>query len=80
MARGRFSFALRLLAIFSTDAREQTSLTNWPEDELIAQHLRTAFSKDELERFNYSDPAVYGDILDLWDARIIAGIKKALFD
>ena len=80
MARGRIGFAFRLLMLFSTDNPTQTELTNWPEDRLIVQNLLTTFSQEELERFSYSTPGTFRNILDLWDSRILAEIKKGLFD
>ena len=80
MAAGRITFTLRLLLLFSTDTPNPVELTNWPEDELVRRHLQTAFSEQELERFNYSQPGTFMEITDLWEARILAGIKKALLD
>lgn len=80
MARGRIRFAFRLLFLFSADTTAESELIHWPEDGLIVQNLQTAFSKQELERFNYSDPGAFREISDLWDTRIIAGIHKALLD
>ena len=79
MAAGRISFTLRLLFLFSIDTPDPIELTNWPEDELVRQHLQTVFTEQELERFIYSQPGTFKQITDLWEARIIAGIKKALF-
>ena len=79
MAEGRIAFTLRLLVLFSTDTPNPIELTNWPEDELVRQHLQTVFTEQELERFNYSQPGTFKQITDLWEARITAGIKKALF-
>ena len=80
MAAGRITFTLRLLLLFSTDTPNPVELTNWPEDELVRRHLQTAFTEQELERFNYSQPGTFMEITDLWEARILAGIKKALLD
>ena len=80
IAKSRIAFAMRLLFLFSADTRNPVELTNWPEDELVRQHLRTPFTEKELEQFNYSRPGIFKDIVDLWEARIIAEIKKALFD
>ena len=80
MARGRIRFAFRLLVLFSSDTPAKSELIHWPEDGLVVQNLRTAFSEQELERFNYSDPAAFQEISDLWDTRIIAEIHKALLD
>ena len=80
MAAGRIAFTLRLLLLFSTDTPNPVELTNWPEDELVRRHLQTAFSEQELERFNYSQPGTFMEITDLWEARILADIKKALLD
>ena len=80
MAAGRIVFTLRLLLLFSTDTPNPVELTNWPEDELVRRHLQTAFTEQELERFNYSQPGTFKEINDLWEARILAEIKKALFD
>ena len=71
---------MRLLLLFSADTPNPLELTNWPEDELIRQHLQTAFTEQELERFNYSQPGTFKKITDLWEARILADIKKALLD
>ena len=78
MARGRVSFSIRLLILFSTDTPNPVELTNWPEDKLVKQHLSSAFTQQELERFNYSQPGTLKEILDLWETRIIAEIKKGL--
>ena len=80
MAAGRITFTLRLLLLFSTDTPNPVELTNWPEDELVRRHLQTAFTEQELERFNYSQPGTFKEITDLWEARILADIKKALLD
>ena len=80
MATGRIAFTLRLLFLFSTDAPNPIGLTNWPEDKLVRQYLQTAFTEQELERFNYSQPGMFKEITDLWEARIVAEIRKALFD
>ena len=80
MAAGRIAFTLRLLLLFSTDTPNPVELTNWPEDELVRQHLQTVLTKQELERFNYSQPGTFKEITDLWEARIVAEIKKALFE
>ena len=80
MAAGRIAFTLRLLLLFSTDTPNPIQLTNWPEDELVRRHLQTAFTEQELERFNYSQPGTFKEITDLWEARILADIKKALLD
>ena len=80
MAAGRIAFALRLLILFSTDTPNPVELTNWPEDELVRQHLQTVFTEQELERFNYSQLGTFKEITGLWEARIVAEIKKALFD
>ena len=80
MATGRIAFTLRLLVLFSTDTPNPVELTNWPEDILVRQHLQTVFTEQELERFNYSQPGTFKQITDLWEARIVAEIKKALFD
>ena len=80
MAKGRIAFAMRLLILFSTDTPNPVELTNWPEDKLVVQHLRTAFTLKELEQFNYSQPGTFTEIVDLWETRIVAEIKKALFD
>ena len=79
MAASRIAFTLRLLLLFSTDTPNPVELTNWPEDELVRRHLKTAFTEQEIERFNYSQPGTFREITDLWDARIVAQIKKALF-
>ncbi len=79
MAASRITFSLRLLLLFSTDTPNPVELTNWPEDELVIRHLQTAFTEQELERFNYSQPGTFKEITDSWDARIVAQIKKALF-
>ncbi len=79
MAASRITFTLRLLLLFSTDTPNPVELTNWPEDELVRHHLQTAFTQQELERFNYSQPGTFKEITDLWDARIVAQIKKTLF-
>ena len=79
MAAGRIAFTLRLLFLFSTDTPNPIELTTWPEDELVRQHLQTVFTEQELERFNYSQPGTFKQITDLWEARITAGIKTALF-
>ena len=79
-AAGRIAFTLRLLLLFSTDTPNPVQLTNWPEDELVRRHLQTAFTKQELERFNYSEPGTFKAITDLWEARILADIRKALLD
>ena len=71
---------MRLLLLFSTDIPNPIELTNWPEDELIRQHLQTAFTEQEIERFNYSQPGTYKEITDLWEDRIITEVKKALFN
>ena len=75
----RIAFTLRLLLLFSTDTLNPVELTNWPEDELVRRHLQTTFTEQELERFNYSQPGTFDEITDLWNARIVAQIKKALF-
>ena len=80
MAAGRIAFTLRLLILFSTDTPNPVELTNWPEDELVRQHLQTVFTEQELERFNYSQPGTFKEITDLWEARIVTEIRKALFD
>lgn len=80
MAVGRIAFSMRLLLLFSTDIPNPIELTNWPEDELIRQHLQTAFTEQEIERFNYSQPGTYKEITDLWEDRIITEVKKALFN
>ena len=80
MAAGRITFTLRLLLLFSTDTPNPVQLTNWPEDELVRRNLQTAFTEQELERFNYSQPGTFKEITDLWEARILADIKKALLD
>ena len=80
MAAGRIIFTLRLLLLFSTDTPNPVELTNWPEDELVRRHLQTAFTEQELERFNYSQPGTFKEITDLWETRILADIKKALLD
>ena len=80
MAASRITFTLRLLLLFSTDTPNPVELTKWPEDELVRQHLQTAFTEQELERFNYSQPGTFKEITDLWEARILADIKKALLD
>ena len=80
MAEGRIALTLRLLTLFSTDTPNPLELTNWPEDELVRRHLQTVFTEQELERFNYSEPGTFKEITDLWEARIVAEIKKALFD
>ena len=80
MAAGRIAFTLRLLILFSTDTPNPVELTNWPEDELVRRHLQTAFTDQEIERFNYSQPGTFKEITDLWEARIVAEIKKVLFD
>ena len=79
MAASRITFTLRLLLLFSTDTPNPVELTNWPEDELVRRHLKTAFTEQEIEKFNYSHPGTFREITDLWDARIVAQIKKALF-
>ena len=80
MSTGRIAFSMRLLLLFSTDTPNPVELTNWPEDELVRQHLQTAFTEQEIERFNYSQPGTFKEIADLWEARILAAIKKALLD
>ena len=80
MATGRIVFTLRLFVLFSTDTPNPVELTNWPEDILVRQHLQTVFTEQELERFNYSQPGTFKQITDLWEGRIVAEIKKALFD
>ena len=80
MVIGRIAFAKRLLYLFSTDTPNLVELTNWPEDKLVRQHLQTTFTQNELEQFNYSQPGTYHEIVELWNLRIIAEIKKALFD
>ena len=80
MSAGRVAFTLRLLFLFSTDTPNPVELTNWPEDELVRRHVQTAFTEQELERFNYSQPGTVEEITDLWEARIVAEIKKALLD
>ena len=80
MVAGRIAFTLRLLLLFSTDTPNPVELTNWPEDDLIRHHLQTAFTEQELERFNYSQPGTFKEITDLWETRILADIKKALLD
>ena len=80
MAAGRIAFTLRLLLLFSTDTPNPVELTTWPEDELVRRHLQTSFTEQELERFNYSQPGAFKEITDLWEARILADIKKALLD
>ena len=80
MATGRIAFALRLLILFSTDTPNPVELTNWPEDILVKSHLQTVFTVKEIEQFNYSQPGTFDQIIDLWEARIVAEIKKALLD
>ena len=80
MAAGRIAFSLRLLLLFSTDTPNPVELTNWPEDELVRQHLQTAFTEQELERFNYSEPGTFKKITDLWEDRIITEVRKALLN
>ena len=80
MATGRIAFALRLLMLFSTDTPNPVELTNWPEDILVRRHLQTVFTEQELEQFNYSQPGTFKQITDLWEDRIVAGVKKALLD
>ena len=80
MVAGRIAFTLRLLLLFSTDTPNPVELTNWPEDELVRRHLQTAFTEQELERFNYSQPGTFKEITDLWETRILADIKNALLD
>ena len=78
IAKARISFSLRLLYLFATDTPDPDALTNWPEDHLVLEHLRTAFTQKELEQFNYSQPGTFKDIADLWEARIVVEIKKAV--
>ena len=80
MAAGRIAFSLRLLLLFSTDTPNPVELTNWPEDEVVRQHLQTAFTEQELERFNYSQPGTYKEITDLWEERIMTEVRKALLN
>ena len=80
MAAGRLAFSMRLLLLFSTDTPNPVELTNWPEDELIKQHLQTVFTEQEIERFNYSQPGTFKEITDLWEERIMTEVKKALFN
>ena len=80
MARGRISFAFRLLTIFSSESKSRTGLDHWPEDKLVVEHLRTAFSNEELERFSYSTIGTFREILDLWESRIATEIRKALLE
>ena len=80
MARARIAFGMRLLILFSRDTPNPVELTNWPEDKLVVQHLLTSFSPKELEQFNYSQPGTFKEIVELWDERMLAEIKKALFD
>ena len=44
IAASRITFTLRLLLLFSTDTPNPVELTNWPEDELVRRHLKTAFT------------------------------------
>ena len=80
MASGRIAFTLRLLLLFSTDTPNHAELTSWPEDELVRRHLQTVFTEQELERFNYSKPGTLKQITDLWEERIVAEIRRVLFD
>ena len=80
MAAGRIAFSLRLLLLFSTDTPNPVELTNWPEDELVRRCLQTAFTEQELEKFNYSQPGMFKEITDTWEARIMTEVKKALFN
>jgi len=79
MATSRIAFTLRLLLLFSTDTPNPVELTYWPEDALVRRQLQTAFTEQECERFNYSQPGTFREITDLWEERIVAQIKKALF-
>ena len=76
MAQGRLSIVPRLLYLFST--ANKGTIVSWPEDSLVAKHLRTAFSEKELAGFAYSTPGTFREITTTWDARILAEVKKAL--
>ena len=78
MIHGRIAFPMRLLVLFSKDDPNPVPMTNWPEDCLVKQHLLKAFSEEELERVNYSEPGVYEDLVDKWDLRILAEIRKGI--
>ena len=80
MAAARIRFTMRLLILFAADNKMQVELTGWPEDQTIVESLRTTFSQEELERFSYSHPGTFREILSLWESRILAEIKKALFE
>lgn len=47
---------MRLLVFFSKDDPNPVPMTNWPEDCLVKQYLLKAFSDEELERANHSEP------------------------
>ena len=79
MAGARIRFTIRLLQLFSTDTSDQNALVQWPEDEIVVQNLLEAFSKEELERFSYSTPGTFQQIMRLWDSRIIDKIRNGLF-
>ena len=80
MATARIRFAMRLLILFSVDNKMQVELTSWPEDQTIVESLLTTFSQEELERFSYSHPGTFREILNLWESRVLAETKKALFE
>ena len=78
MFRSRIAFPMRLLVLFSNDYPNPVPMTNWPEDCLVKEYLLKAFSQEELERVNYSEPGVYEDLVEKWDLRILAEIRKGI--
>lgn len=77
MARARIAFTFRLVLMISTDGPTSSTLSNWSEDALILQHLRTTFSEKTLESFDYSQVGTIQRIMSKWDQLIVSKIKEA---
>ncbi len=77
LVKTRITFIFRLLLIAGEAPSNSVTIDRWIDDVLIQRSLETAFTPEEIGRYEFTKTGAFSALIDDWDKRILDKIKQA---